>query len=819
MRRAFALGLVCALAVLGLPAAARARVDLGPARIVVEGDAGRVVVDRAPFSLRIEDRHGDTVLAEVPGGARAPLASAGFGPEPGGTRNAPPPALYAPLTFAVGAQVPVQDPGSAWEGNLLTGAQSTVQHAARDVVAARALDGDAAELELSTSDPTRRIVLRVSPDGPRFRIAARVTPEDGVAWVADAFATAGDEAFHGFGGRHDHLDQRGHELFSWLDEENYSPGPFGPLFEAAPGTGGDRYLFPNGPSAAYYVQPLVVSSRPYGFLLAQSELSRLRMASDRPDAWQAAVAAPRIEYVVAPGAGARAIEALTALSGRHPEPPEWALRPQTSLNLTAATLTDPAAYEHQLDEQLAQIDRTGVRFSAFGIEGWFNLAPDRVRHYTAELRRRGIHPLLYFTPFLNATTDAAAIESGYSVRDVAGRPYYYTSPFGLLSLVDFTNPAAVRWWQDRIARALDLGADGFMQDWGEQVLTGMRFHDGSTGAVMHNAYPIAYHRATREAVDRYERATGRRILFFTRSGFTGTPGSARYEGANFPGDEHAEFSRGNGIGFLTTDMLSRGVGGAYGYSTDVGGYLDTYGKVTKELWLRWVQWAVLSPVFRFHNSVGEGTRQPWSFDAETLAIYRRYEALRERAAPLIARLWREAAATGMPIARPLWLEDPGDPEGARQDQEWLLGHDVLVAPVVEKGAGERSVYFPRGCWQHGETGARYAGPGSARVRAPLASLPYFVRCGTDPFDVAPARHCRRRRAVRVRLRRGLRAVRVTAAGRRVRVHRRGGRLVARIPLRRRVTRVQITGRTRSGRRVVVKRTFRRCRRHTHRRTR
>jgi alpha-D-xyloside xylohydrolase len=96
------------------------------------------------------------------------------------------------------------------------------------------------------------------------------------------------------------------------------------------------------------------------------------------------------------------------------------------------------------------------------------------------------------------------------------------------------------------------------------------------------------------------------------------------------------------------------------------------------------------------------------------------------------RLWKRADATGIPIARPLWLEYPNDGNAERQDQEWMLGPDVLVAPVIERGAVTRTAYFPRGCWRTA-TGQRFRGPSSAYVRARLGKLPYFIRCGTHPF--------------------------------------------------------------------------------------
>src|SRR5207247_1585603 len=88
---------------------------------------------------------------------------------------------------------------------------------------------------------------------------------------------------------------------------------------------GDAYMFPNGPSAAYYVDSSFVSSRGYGFLLARDEIVQWRLAYDRADAWQVGVAAPAIDYLVAPGTPPRALRTLTAVTGRQPVAPAWAL--------------------------------------------------------------------------------------------------------------------------------------------------------------------------------------------------------------------------------------------------------------------------------------------------------------------------------------------------------------------------------------------------------------------------------------------------------------------------------------------------------------
>ena len=119
---------------------------------------------------------------------------------------------------------------------------------------------------------------------------------------------------------------------------------------------------------------------------------------------------------------------------------------------------------------------------------------------------------------------------------------------------------------------------------------------------------------------------------------------------------------------------------------------------------------------------------------QTVNVYRALSLLHEHAAPLILRLWKQADTTGIPPTRPLWLEFPGDRRAAAQQQEWTLGDDVLVAPVVTEGATSRGVYFPAGCWRDpADRVSPSAGPRSATVSAPLTRLPYFFRCGTHPF--------------------------------------------------------------------------------------
>jgi alpha-glucosidase (family GH31 glycosyl hydrolase) len=684
----------------------------------------------------------------------APVVQAQFG-----TIGPPPATAYAPLSFLVGTASLAQEPAGQWEGNLAAVTEGGIEYSAQDVIAA-ARAGNGIVLTVSTNDPSgRRLTVTVKPGATSdaIEVTGAPTSSAGVAAVADSFASPPREAFHGFGGRHNAIDQRGQNFLNWVQQENIGSGSETGL-TAPVSPGGRAYLFPNGPQAAYYVQSSLVSSAGYGFFLDEDEISRWRMDSDRANAWQTEVAAPSIHYTVVAGSAAQAIGQLTAITGRQPVSPVWAAG--SLFDREVKYPSDPASeYEHEVQSDLDNIHRYHLHVSGYRLEGWAELPTRVLEHFITELRAMGIHPLVYFRAFVGqdstGTDDPAAyayaVSHGYVATRANGTPYTFVSNFNQpAAVIDFTNPAAVRWWQGRIKAALDLGADGFMQDFGEQVLADMHFHNGTTGAQMHNLLPVLYDRATRAEINLYKHQHPRRqIFFFTRAGYSGTPGDAADENANFPGDETTDWSHASGLAAQTPDMLNRAIGGAFGYSTDIGGYFDLFGPTTRELFIRWAQWAALSPLFRLHGSLLAGTHTPWSYDQQTVNIYEQLVALHLAARPLILKLWRQADRTGIPITRPLWLAYPTDPIAAHQDQEWLLGPDVLVAPIVTQGATSRTVYFPAGCWQRPGRSARITGPASHTVPGTLSQLPYFFHCGTRPFRPPPARcPARERRAVR-----------------------------------------------------------------------
>src|SRR3954451_22052565 len=185
--------------------------------------AGRVVVARDPLRISFLDSAGRTVLRQV-----APAGGLGVVPpvpeNQFGEQSPPPPALYAPFAFLVGSHKVNQTPSGQWVATLQNVTEAGTVYAATKVLTATR-SGPGLHLTLATSDPTGRTLdVTIAPRGRAFQVSARPVPAAGVAAMADAFASSPREAFHGFGGRHDAIDARGSEFFTYLQQENVSSG-------------------------------------------------------------------------------------------------------------------------------------------------------------------------------------------------------------------------------------------------------------------------------------------------------------------------------------------------------------------------------------------------------------------------------------------------------------------------------------------------------------------------------------------------------------------------------------------------------------------
>jgi alpha-glucosidase len=389
-------------------------------------------------------------------------------------------------------------------GNPFLSLSAGATYSLTDVERTTRLNDGGLRLTVGTDDPTgRTAIVEVRADrGDAVGTKVRFRPSEGIAFVGAGFSSGVDEAFHGFGGRRNAIDQAGESFFNWIEQT---------IFDI-PVMGGQ-------PQSGWYQQAQFVSSRPYGFFLEQSELSRWRMRSDRDDAWQVDSNSRGLRFTVAPGRAPRAIRTLTAITGRTPVPPRWQVAPIFAQTLSGGTTgKTPEAYEAEIRTSIQKIDELDLPYQAFSFEAWWLLQrigslDDIIRL----IRRHGMHTIVYFRAWAGndgqgLEDDAAfqtARDEGYGATRADGSPYVFSdtlAPGKRAVQLDFTNPETVAWWRKRVRAVLDAGADGFMQDFGEQTMWNMHFADGTTGRVTHNRYPIDFHRTSRRIVEEWQMA-------------------------------------------------------------------------------------------------------------------------------------------------------------------------------------------------------------------------------------------------------------------------------------------------------------------------
>ena len=341
---------------------------------------------------------------------------------------------------------------------------------------------------------------------------------------------------------------------------------------------------------------------------------------------------------------------------------------------------------------------------------------------------QGLRVGVWHTPYVSADDapelNAEATANGYFPPGTGVNLNGWGTP------LDFSNPAAMAWWQDQIAAYTELGIEGYKLDYGEDIVVGLggglggwRFDDGTDARTMHKRYAALYHQAYAETLPE----TGGFLL--CRASTWGDQAHARII---WPGDLAADLSRhrdpieGEGslsVGGLSSAVnasLSLGASGFPFFGSDTGGYRRS--PPSRETLLRWVEHTALSAVMQVGNSANG---QPWELlEGEDLDLYRELSRLHLR---LFPTLWSYAAALqsdGRPIARHVGLAFP-EIRGAPAE-EYLLGDWLLVAPVIDEGATSREVVFPPGQWIDWFSLEVFEGDQTTVVEAPVEKLPLYL---------------------------------------------------------------------------------------------
>jgi alpha-D-xyloside xylohydrolase len=356
---------------------------------------------------------------------------------------------------------------------------------------------------------------------------------------------------------------------------------------------------------------------------------------------------------------------------------------------------------------------------------WNNFSRERfpdLAGYFDFMRRHGVRTVLWQVPLIFPSDPqyARAAANGYFVRDANGDVSLRKGWLAGSAHVDFTNPDAVRWWTAQMEDEIRLGVAGFKTDDGEDIDAGDVFSNGQRGWELHNRYATLYNQAVFDAL----RALDPQTLVWSRAGSVGRERSP----ALWAGDQAAEW---RSLDSVIVAGLSAGVSGMPFWGHDIGGYL---GDPTPEMYRRWTQLGAWSPFMQYH---GISAREPWLFGEQALENYRLNVQLRMNLLPTLVELGRTAARTGLPIMRPMFMEFPHEPAFRDDFTQYMLGGDILVAPITNPGLPGRDVQFPPGRWIHPVTGAAYEA-GKRFVPIGQVDAPVFLREGARLRVALPA---------------------------------------------------------------------------------
>ncbi len=441
-------------------------------------------------------------------------------------------------------------------------------------------------------------------------------------------------------------------------------------------------------------------------------------------------------YLIA-GKPSHLLARYTALTGRPPLPPLWALGYHQSR----------WGYKNEADiRSVAQgfqehdIPISAIHLDIDYMDGYrvFTVHPQRFPDLSGlahDMEAQGIRLVTILDPGVKAdpqyTIARSGLAEGHFCTQPDGRPHQALVWPGWCYFPDFTNPKTRRWWGNFYPRLLNQGIRGIWHDmnepaafaaWGEPTLPSSLRHnfDGRGGEhrEAHNLYALLMNRAGYEAQRLHRPAT--RPWQLTRSGWAGVQRYAWH----WTGDVESSW----GILRRTVSiLLNLSLSGIYYSGSDIGGFS---GHPEPELYLRWFQMAAFTPFFRLHSATGLPAREPWRFDSATREAVRDIIRLRYRLLPYWYTLAWQAAEEGLPLLRPLWWEHPqDDPALWEVDDTFMVGESLLVAPILETGQRARSVLLPPGGWYDLWEDTVYPQPGPEEIAAPLERIPLFVRAG------------------------------------------------------------------------------------------
>ncbi len=467
--------------------------------------------------------------------------------------------------------------------------------------------------------------------------------------------------------------------------------------------------------------PFYLSSRGYGVFVNHPEQVDFEVGTEQVNKVGFSVAGEMLDYYLLNGPSMKEVlERYTDLTGKPALPAPWTFGLWLSTSFT--TDYDEATVMSFIDGMLER----GIPLSVFHFDccwmkefHWTDFIWDEAVFPDPEgmlgrIHDKGIKVCVWINPYIGQESALfdQGMEKGYFIKRPDGSVWQWDMWQSGMAVVDFTNPEAVRWYQQGLEKLLDMGVDCFKTDFGERIPTDVVYHDGSDPMKMHNFYTYLYNKAVYEILAE-KRGKSEAVLFARSATAGGQKFPVHWGGDCWSDYESMEQSLRGGL-----SLTSSGFGF---WSHDIGGFES---KSTPDVYKRWCAFGLLSTHSRLHGS--SSYRVPWLYDEESVDVVRFFTRLKASLMPYLYRCAYETSRTGIPMMRSMALEFTDDRNCSYLANQYMLGDSLLVAPVLnEEGIAE--YYLPDGVWTNFLTGETRQGGRWCREKHDYLSIPLYVR--------------------------------------------------------------------------------------------
>ena len=490
--------------------------------------------------------------------------------------------------------------------------------------------------------------------------------------------------------------------------------------------------------------PFYISSRNYSLFVEGSWPGYYDFCKSQVDTVQISFEGTSLSMILNTAANpAELVKAHSLYAGPTIVPPKWVFSPwRWRNNHTHRTnyydgTAVAAPYNSELVEDVLMMEAFDIPTHAYIIDrpwaigsyGYSNFEWDDARFPDAKemlgwMNKKTVNPILWIAPWVMGDPAKEALDKGYNLKGQTENPERV--------LIDFTNPKAVEWWQEiGPGKMLGQGVKGFKMDRSEEQVPDdyeNRAFDGRVPREYHNDYPAMYARAANQVA---RKIRGDDFVLAPRAGYTNSSRYAAFWGGD-TGTGSRERCKPEALRSAVIALLRSAVMGFPVWGSDTGGYVHL---TDHEVTARWLGFSCFCPIMEVGPTEDKGlwdlTEEP-HYDTVLIATWRLYAKVHESLKDYTYDCVKEASQTGMPVARPLFLNYPDQKPAWDDWQTYLYGPDILVSVVWQKGTTSHTLYLPAGekwidAWDKEKT---YDGGKYVTVDAPVHKIPIFIRSGS-----------------------------------------------------------------------------------------